>query len=484
MAAIGEIKTFLSYKKLEDHVHQLLDNGYDDLDAISQLTHSELMELEALFKKEDDKQAIHRLVISLQRVGIVAYRNKRNKTGQDMFKKLLESDLNTVLSPLPASFFATATSTSGSGAGEVDEKQEIIDKLKKDALEHSDKHKKEVEEKDKDKDKGEIKRQKSAQKEDSDDSDDEGKKKEMTWEEIVEETAKLRALYIYHGICPVDKKLPGPPAPRIALTNEGHPIHTNRVRSVQPLDKQLRQLISMLINGEKFQKYKHGKGKSRDIWCTPYLDHVVWGEHENENIKGFLRAADISEVNQGMGKSKSHFFVVTQHRTLELEAKSPEMAEQWVKAFDFLILSQTNERKKRSELDKITGLLSAIDSYKDIHYQLLKTGDVFKKWPGRKKIQKGSFQLRKIWADDKLTAIHWGELNSNKSKGDVKLETAVSVEEDDSDKEQLKFSLITEGRSLDLEAKSPGTRDQWVRALRYCIHQHKLQGTSAKEDDD
>jgi len=306
----------------------------------------------------------------------------------------------------------------------------------------------------------------------------------MTWEEIVEETAKLRALYIYHGICPVDKKLPGPPAPRIGLTNDGHPIHSNRIRSVQPLDKLLRQMINMLITGEKFQKYKHGKGKSRDIWCTPYLDHVVWGEHENENIKGFLRAADISEVNQGFGKSKSHFFLVTQHRTLELEAKTPETAVEWVKAFDFLILSQTNERKKRAELDKISGLLTALDSYKDIHHQLLKTGDVFKKWPGRKKIQKGTFQLRKIWADDKLTAIHWCELNSTKSKGDVKLDTAVSVEEDESDKEQLKFSLITEGRSLDLEAKSPGTRDQWVRALRYIIHQHKLRGTTAKEDDD
>jgi len=480
MAAIGEIKTFLSHKKLEDHVHHLIDNGYDDLDAISQLTHSELLELESLFKKDDDKQTIHRLVISLQRVGITAYRNKKNKTGQDMFKKLLESDITTVLSPLPASFFA-ATSASGSGAGEADEKQEIIDKLKKDALEQNDKHKKE--EKEKDKDKAEIKRQKSAQKEDSDDSDDEGKKKEMTWEEIVEETAKLRALYIYHGICPVDKKLPGPPAPRIGLTNDGHPIHTNRVRSVQPLDKQLRQLINMLITGDKFQKYKHGKGKSRDIWCTPYLDHVVWGEHENENIKGFLRAADISEVKQGIGKTKAHFSLVTQHRTLELEAKSPELAAEWVKAFDFLILSQTNELKKRAELDKISGLLTAIDSYKDIHYQLLKTGDAFKKWPGRKKIQKGSFQLRKIWADDKLTAIHWGELNSNKSKGEVKLVTAVSVEEDETDKDQLKFSLITAGRSLDLEANSSTTRDQWVRALRYIIHQHKVSGTAAEDDD-
>jgi len=479
MAAIGEIKTFLANKKLDDHVHQLLDNGYDDLDAISQLTHSELQELESLFKKEDDKQAIHRLVISLQRVGIVAYRNKRNKTGQDMFKKLLDGDLMTVLSPLPASFFAA---TSGSGGGELDEKQEMIDKLKKDAQDQSEKHKKELD-KANEKEKVEVKRQKSSQKEDSDDSGDEGKK-EMTWEDIVEETAKLRALYIYHGICPADKKLPGPAAPRIGLTNDGHPIHSNRIRSVQPLDKLLRQMINMLITGEKFQKYKHGKGKSRDIWCTPYLDHVVWGEHENENIKGFLRAADISEVNQGFGKSKCHFFLVTQHRTLELEAKTQETAAEWVKAFDFLILSQTNERKKRAELDKISGLLTAIDSYKDIHHQLLKTGDVFKKWPRRKKIQKGTFQLRKIWADDKLTAIHWGELNSAKSKGDVKLDTAVSVEEDESDKEQLKFSLITEGRSLDLEAKSPGTRDQWVRALRYIIHQHKLQGTSAKEDDD
>jgi len=56
MAAIREVKAFLAHKKLDDHVHQLLDNGYDDLDAISQLTHSELQELESLFKKDDDKQ--------------------------------------------------------------------------------------------------------------------------------------------------------------------------------------------------------------------------------------------------------------------------------------------------------------------------------------------------------------------------------------------------------------------------------------------
>jgi hypothetical protein len=104
----------------------------------------------------------------------------------------------------------------------------------------------------------------------------------------------------------------------------------------------------------------------------------------------------------------------------------------------------------------------------------LTEGDVIKKWPGRKGLQKGSFTIRRIWADAKLQKICWGEIGqANKVKGFLELGQTVSIEEDEDDKEGLKFTIVAEERSLDLEAKSSFTRDRWVRALRYLINDKK-----------
>jgi len=253
------------------------------------------------------------------------------------------------------------------------------------------------------------------------------------------------------------------------------PLLESRERSGMPHDKRLRGIINMLTNGETFKKFKHKKAKSRAVWCTYLLDFILWGDSDHATVKGYIKSSELQEVNQGYGKVKCRIFLVTATRTLELEAKSTENAKEWVMAFEFLIQTQKQERDKKLEMLKVDGFAKELQSFRADHQPLLTDGEVFKKWPGRKMIQKGSFTIRRIWCDNKLDKLCWGDIDSSKVKGFIQMEDILQIIEDSTDSEGLKFTLLAVDRSLDLEAKSTFTRQRWVRAFRYMINERKLQ---------
>jgi len=206
------------------------------------------------------------------------------------------------------------------------------------------------------------------------------------------------------------------------------------------------------VEGAMFKKYKRGNSSRRLVWTTPFYDFVCWGDDTKENIKGYIPTRELTEINQGFGKNRNRFYIVSSTRTLELEAKTPGMAKEWVIAFQFLIQSHVAEDERKQEIANSTGFRDAVNKSRTEHTALLVAGDVFKKWPGKKKIQKGSFTVRKIWADANLAKLNWGEINNAKVRGYLVLDDMVQVQEDP--KDELKFTVYAKDRSLDLEAKS------------------------------
>jgi len=224
-------------------------------------------------------------------------------------------------------------------------------------------------------------------------------------------------------------------------------------------------MLKMLTDGDSFRKFKRGRSDKRKVYCTDLLDFLCWGE--DTQVKGFMSTKEIEEINQGFGKNKNRIYVVSKIRTLELEAKDTKMAKDWKSAFEVLMKSCRLEQNKKNELQSAPEWKESIKVWTDEHANLLVAGDIFKKWPGKKKLQKGKFTCRKICCTPKLDKISWGDMGTSKVKGFLNFDEVVHVQEDPADK--LKFAVIAKGRTLDLEAKSVWVREKWIRALRWFI---------------
>jgi len=72
LESIQEVTQWLGHKSLDEFIYLLLDNGYDDLDAISRATDAEIRELEELFSTEELRKSIRTLALALRHLGIGA----------------------------------------------------------------------------------------------------------------------------------------------------------------------------------------------------------------------------------------------------------------------------------------------------------------------------------------------------------------------------------------------------------------------------
>jgi len=175
----------------------------------------------------------------------------------------------------------------------------------------------------------------------------------------------------------------------------------------------------------------------------------------------------------GFGKNVCKVYVITHSRTLEFEAHSTAFAKEWIEACEFLIQFQVAFKQQRE-------LLVASDPQHESKVSLTKQecskllieGDMFKKWPGRKKLQSQTFTVRRVWASSNLDRLFWGEPNTTKVKGYIPMADIVNIEEDDQD--DLKFTVFCTGRSLDLEARAAWVRNAFVRAFRFFIEYNKV----------
>jgi hypothetical protein len=232
--------------------------------------------------------------------------------------------------------------------------------------------------------------------------------------------------------------------------------------------QKIKAIVEFVSNGAILKKYKRNKCSKRTIWCTELLDHLCWGDIDKFTVKGFLRVAEITDITQGFGKNKFRFYVTTKDRTLELEGKSSDETNEWKNALHLLMQLNAIKRSEVKKLLEAPAVKKVQKLTRMSHCDLLKVGDIFKKWPGKKKIMKGTFTNRKLWCPKELNKLHWGDIQTHKIKGSLGFEDLIAVVEDR--ESALKLTVLSKGRSLDLEAKSVLIRERFARALRFVIH--------------
>jgi hypothetical protein len=197
------------------------------------------------------------------------------------------------------------------------------------------------------------------------------------------------------------------------------------------------------------------------------MSHVLWGEEKKNKIKGWIQTCDVSEINAGYAKDEKRLYIVSADRTLEIEAKTVEEAKEFKIAFEILIQSQLAEQEKAAVIADSPAFKTLYSVCRKEHRELLCNGDVFKKWPAKSSLRKGSFTCRRLWCSPTVKKLSWGAISTSKEKGFILLSEVVYVMEDATDK--LKFTVHAKGRSLDIEAKSIWIREKWIRALRFFI---------------
>lgn len=103
----------------------------------------------------------------------------------------------------------------------------------------------------------------------------------------------------------------------------------------------------VLTNGYFFLKHnKYSKPKMRHIFCSKDLSKIFWQSckrlGQKNALKGHINIADIISINNGLTKSRKMskekkqerwdncFTIVTNERTLELEAPSNAQKQEWL----------------------------------------------------------------------------------------------------------------------------------------------------------
>jgi len=218
-----------------------------------------------------------------------------------------------------------------------------------------------------------------------------------------------------------------------------------------------------LINGGAFKKFKRGRSVNRLIWLTPLLDHLCWGDSDKKTVRGFMLLYDIKKVVKTVEGKSYRIELNSMDRTLELEAKTALMMDEWAEAFEYACAVTSRLRREAEATDKVS---------ERFYQQVLRTGETFKKWPAGRQFKKNAHQVRKLISDHPLQTLFWGDPVTNYVKGSLAMFDITEIQEVQND--DCKFTVHTKGRYLDLEARSAQTRTNWINALRWYVATKKL----------
>lgn len=498
LQAIQEVKIWLVYKKMEEFVYLLVDNGYDDLSAIAECTDEELNDFENLFRTPDSKRNIRMLVECLQEVGIHNYRNSRVKfrellkEAQDKYEQEIASSIQSLKkedyismrripmdhewndhffilegsdfkhfkskkNPQPDGVLPLAGATIKADETDIC-KLRIVPHISADIkytsmelsfasveeaqiwsnLFHLAKNAKIQEQK---KDSGSMS-PRSEQK------------------SLHTPTFKLLECSFNIGLQIVVNE-------ENAETDARASLSMKRNRTLQ--DRKSKTYMKLLNTGALFKKYKQGKApQKRLIWFTPNFEYLLWGDPDKSLVRGFLRTKDISTVNQGFAEQRVRLFVTAPSRTLEIEARNTEMAKDWCDAIEFVIKVYHRGDELRNKQKNEGNYQQQLQAKRQEYVELLVRGEIFKKWPHTMGLYK-STSVRRVFYDANTQQLLWGEISTNKVKGDLPLSDVVQIIHDIDAENDLKFAILAMDRTLYLEAKNTHTKDKWCEALQFLV---------------
>lgn len=164
--------------------------------------------------------------------------------------------------------------------------------------------------------------------------------------------------------------------------------------------------------GEFFKKIKKGKVLRRRIWCTPGLGKLMWGSPDNPHeVYGFLPVSRIKEVDAELSK-RLRLYLVSDSRTLTLEAYSLSMLAEWMKYFKFM-LQQHHKEKSDAALMKDPAYRDNIEKRGRLCRELLTNGDTFLKFKHRSGLS------RRIECTNDMQFLQWKDEKRNRVKGQL-----------------------------------------------------------------
>jgi len=111
----------------------------------------------------------------------------------------------------------------------------------------------------------------------------------------------------------------------------------------------------MLIEGCNFTKHgRKGNPHKRFVWVSDNFDRIMWAESKKKQDKRdteilfseiiAVASGHTTQVFQKTGKKGGpdlSFSIITKDRTLDLEAIAKNIRDDWVKAFNILVVPTT-----------------------------------------------------------------------------------------------------------------------------------------------
>lgn len=216
--------------------------------------------------------------------------------------------------------------------------------------------------------------------------------------------------------------------------------------------------LTMLLAGSVFKKYKQNKTSTRLIYCTRDLSKLVWSMPKNRRtVQGFIRTDDIFEIETGYGTGKNRLklFVVSKHRILELEAKDSQMLHEWVQCLKFMMETLRERLDTESVHEDGSGSVAKL---RKEYREYLQMGDVFRV------SKKGS--EKQFYCDDDMSELIWKDIERSRIRGTLPLKEIVEVFSEKSNMD-TKLCIVAKKNLLFLEASDKERKEKFIDALQY-----------------
>eukprot|EP01006_Ploeotia_vitrea_P059121 TRINITY_DN71199_c0_g1_i1.p1 TRINITY_DN71199_c0_g1~~TRINITY_DN71199_c0_g1_i1.p1 ORF type:complete len:361 (-),score=193.11 TRINITY_DN71199_c0_g1_i1:40-1122(-) len=105
---------------------------------------------------------------------------------------------------------------------------------------------------------------------------------------------------------------------------------------VRELKARQREVKDVLTRGAMFKKFKKSSCTVRKIVFTKSLDQIQWEDVAKQKIKGFILTDDMLELEKDP-EVPLRFTITAKERNLTLQAESQETFDQWIDALGFLL---------------------------------------------------------------------------------------------------------------------------------------------------
>lgn len=229
-------------------------------------------------------------------------------------------------------------------------------------------------------------------------------------------------------------------------------------------DPKNRKSVDILLNGAVFKKYKKNSATKRIIFASDDLSKLAWSDVKSQrDIQGFISTREIQQIEPGFGKNKLKIYIVTSSSVIEIEAIDITMFNEWLRALKFLIEFVKCEVQEESKLLKYVDSSNAYQELVDSTKVALKAGEVFRKI-GSNNVA----AIRHVYCMDDMQNLVWEDIETGKVKGHIPMEDIFQISNEKS-KDNNKLIILAKKQMLVLEAKDSVVKENFMEAMNFWV---------------